>query len=96
MAACNEYALFCTLDFLAALHDTSSPTTGKSLSLWRTFTYNYLDLSKWQFAPLARQVLLSDVMKRPQNSTMTFTLFDERYFLNGRSGWRNGTMHRLS
>jgi hypothetical protein len=68
------------------------------LSICLSLSYTGYEKGLLRSDALARQVLLSDVIKEAAHlSNTTFTLFDSpRHFPKCRSGWRNDILHRLS
>jgi len=96
VAACTEYALFCTSDFpVIACRFVPSEFRSPTKSL----LVIYLDCCVRGITRRSRFGAASASIKgnkEAANSSMTYTLFDSPRYHPNRSGWRNGNLHRLS
>ena len=96
VAACTEYALFCTSDF-PAVPFLFAPSTfcsrTKSLLVIRLYSGVLRIASLDRFGAASASVKGN---KEAANSSMTYTLFDSPRYHPNRSARRNESLHRLS
>ncbi len=96
VAACTQYALFCTSDF-PAISFLFAPYKFRSPP--KSLLVIYLGCRVRRITGLSGFGAASASVrgnKEAANSSMTYTLFDSPRYHPNRSGWRNGNLHRLS